>query len=367
MPHDLWITLLGPQFHFLVTLPVVFPQTVTPCAPLWTAIWLTGRLGLQPHNIPLALFPRGSFLFISTVVFSLTGSGMSPGLLSEQCAITVTRVRMLWMCLRKAKTTCFRVGCGLLYKSWVFCSKISSAGMSVSLFPAQVSTLSVFAIGLSTKAKTLERYATRPKTNTLSTLPKGTRAAWVAAATCDSLEWAYLYSKQLDLEKVRICKSIEHLISRVWSVGCDFPFEIAKLYSLQAYDWNANQGKKAGLPESRVSMFTTLAPEFKSYNSDSVCVDSHLASHPCDGHVNGKVPEHFFSQKNWDEAAWDGTQSRWTKRSQVRDKFVFKLQIASVFRLMKSLKRLPSWRGSLAAAVWAEWRCWYEKFKVIAC
>ena len=114
--------------------------------------------------------------------------------------------------------------------------------------------------------------------------------------------WSDLYSKQLDLEKVRICESIEHLISRVWSVGCDFPFEIAKLYSWQAYDWNANQGKKAGLPESRVSMFTTLAPEFKSYNSDSVCVDSHLASHPCDGHVNGKVPEHFFSQKNWDEA-----------------------------------------------------------------
>lgn len=132
MPHNLWITLLGPQFHFLVTLPVVFPQTVTPCAPLWTAIWLTGRLGLQPHDIPLALFPRGSFLFISTVVFSLTGSGMSPGLLSEQCSITVTRVRMLWMCLRKAKTTCFRVGRGVLYKSWVFCSKNSAAGMSVS-------------------------------------------------------------------------------------------------------------------------------------------------------------------------------------------------------------------------------------------
>lgn len=111
-----------------------------------------------------------------------------------------------------------------------------------------------------------------------------------------------LYSKQLDLEKVRICGSIEHLISRVWSVGCDFPFEIAKLYSWQAYDWNVNQGKKARLPESRVSMFATLAPEFKSYNSNSVCVDSHLASHPCDGHVNGKVPEHFFSQKNWDEA-----------------------------------------------------------------
>lgn len=66
------------------------------------------------------------------------------------------------------------------------------------------------------------------------------------------------------LRRSEFVNQLNTLSAGFGQLGVIFFFEIAKLYSWQAYDWNANQGKKAGLQESRVSMFATLAPEFKA-------------------------------------------------------------------------------------------------------